>query len=189
MFVQFYGGDGSKDESFNITIFNATLNNTGHLVPDTNLETGDDQTFFDFTELSETQPVSWHQANFNNKILNISRTKNNTFFAMFQVTEFQQPKPDGYFYYAFKNEEDKYESLLYKSIDAGGHYSLMQGKAGLLKVNLAPLDNNPTADQINLTVFNTTLDNKGKFQSDDFIPHVKNRFNIPISSPWFADVY
>lgn len=189
IFVQVYGGDGSHKFKFNLTVYNAKYEG-GRIIPDKNLGDLNDETFFNFDDIDKALPASWYQSNFTDEILNISKTYNNTFFTAFEVLEFSEPKKEGYFYYAIQDAKDKYASILYKNSSlAGSTLTELENKMGLFKINFSPLNNEITdPNQINLTVFNNPVNNDGTYINENFLEHEDYNFNIPISSPWFADV-
>ncbi|MCK4238071.1 MAG: hypothetical protein KAX33_03050, partial [Candidatus Lokiarchaeota archaeon] len=78
--------------------------------------------------------------------------------------------------------------IFYKRIPLSESWIEQTGKNGLLKVNLAPLTNTPTPDQINLTVFGTPVNSSGIYHNQVFFPNENNQFHIPISSLWFNEV-
>ena len=142
----------------------------------------------DLTQLDLSQPVKWYQANFSNRILNISNTKNNTFFAVFHPIQYLQNQArTSYIYYANKEETDIYNSKLYKKLGTSS-WSELEGKSGCLKVNLAPISSNPNPAQINLTVLDQKVNASGLFEYTELIAPSNNQFSIPISSLWFSDI-
>ncbi len=193
LLIQYLGGSGTPQPSsrFQIRLYNAT-DYSGSLEPNMTLDSGLDQYQFDLTTKPVSYPAQWFQSNFSNILLDISRTANNTFFAVF----YSQNIAHGGFlgsnppcYYAVTNEqpEDQYKSILYK--DTGSGWAEMMGKNGLLRVNLSPLSYTPSPEQVNLTVLGTQINSSGKFSSSEFIEYDKRGYDISITSPWFAEVY
>lgn len=194
MFLQYWGGDaeGPWDYSeFTIRIYNATEDENGKLVPNETLDDYSQEILFDLTNEPLMQPARWYQSNYTNLMLNHTKTVNNTFFIVFQSIEFPFPgsfNPIAYMYYGYEQPDDLFKILFYKKIGLGGQWIKQNGTNGLFKINLAPLSDLPTADQVNLTVFNTPVNSSGFYYNSSFYPHKQNQFNIPISSPWFNEV-
>lgn len=191
IFLQYWGSTGGVDESqFSIRIYNTTISSNA-LVPDSPIDDSSDKTLFNLTGKAINQPARWYQSNFTNRILNISKTINNTFFAVFKSIEYPTLAgliPDAYMYYANEKPDDKYDLLFYKKSGLFGNWDSLEGKNGLLKVILAPISESPNANQINLTVFNTQINTSGFYENTTFIQHNNNKFLIPISSHWFGNV-
>ncbi len=190
MFIQYFGGEvggAPKQSKFSIRIYNATLN-AGNLIPNKTLDGAADQYSYDLTNLEYGQPVKWYQSNFTNIQLDISKTINNTFFAVFNAINVPNKAlltKTGFIFYANDQPDDQYDSVFLKT----SGWTKQTGKKALLKVNLAPLSNKPNPAQINLTVLNTPINATKVYYNNSFFPHQSNKFNIPISSPWFAEVY
>ncbi len=191
IFLQYWGSSSGMDESeFSIRVYNATslLNET---MPDETIDTPLDETIFNLTNKPLNQPAQWYQSNFTKQILNISKTFNNTFFAVFQSIKY--PNLAGYndeafISYGIEQSYEEFNSVFYKKNGLLGSWELLPEKNGLLKANFAPITNNPTPDQVNLSVFNTPIDSTGKYSNQSFFPHDQNEFFIPISSLWFNDI-
>lgn len=183
MFVQYPGGTGTagfeRASSFNITIYNCSSN----MEPESPIHDLDDETYFDLSDKVVSQPARWYQSNFTDLTLNTSKTYNNTFFTVFQSYEFPSgfTAIKGYIYYADILESD---NIFYEN---KGNWKEISGKNGLFKVGFSPIEPNPTAKQINLTVLSTQLDSN-VYENNTFFPHENNAFFIPISSPWFGEV-
>lgn len=193
MFIQYPGGILSvkKDSKFTIRIYNATIDEDSKIVPNETLDDAYDNFTFDLTNKQYQQPTRWYQANYTNVILNISKTVSNTFFAVFHAINVPSSgiiKKQGFIFYAFEEPNDQYENIFYKRIDPSPLWIEQTGKNSLLKVNLAPLTNTPTPDQINLTVFGTPVNSSGIYHNQAFFPNENNQFHIPISSLWFNEV-
>ncbi|NVM38677.1 MAG: hypothetical protein HWN81_24025, partial [Candidatus Lokiarchaeota archaeon] len=191
MLLQYWGsGSGIDKSEFSIRVYNAT-SFSNEIVPDKPIDKISDEVFFDLTDKPVNLPARWYYSNFTNLILNITKTVNNTFFAVFQSIEFPKLSgytDDAYIAYAMETSEDKYNILFYKKSSLSGKWNSLDGKNGLLKVNFAPISYSPTPDQINLTVFKTPLNSTGKFTNYTFFPHRNNEFLIPISSSWFSNI-
>ncbi|TFF95470.1 MAG: hypothetical protein EU547_07505, partial [Promethearchaeota archaeon] len=189
MFLQYPGGEynmGNKDSLFNITIYNSSEN----LTPDSPINTATDEIQFDLTDKIVSQPARWYQANFTERLLNISDTYNNTFFVVFESIKFPAGffgSPDAYIYYAQEEPTDEYEILFYNKNSGETTWNNLNGKNGMFKVGFVPIKANPTPNQINLTVFSTQIESK-LYENSTFFPHKENQFYIPISSPWFGEI-
>lgn len=193
MLIQYPGGGNlpSKDSKFTIRIYNATIDEDSKIVPNETLDDAYDNFTFDLTNKPYQQPARWYQANYTNVILNISKTVNNTFFAVFHVIDIAYGgfiEKQGFVFYAFEEPNDQYENIFYKRFPSSDSWIEQTGKNSLLKVNLAPLTNTPTPDQINLTVFGTPVNSSGIYHNQAFFPNENNQFHIPISSLWFNEV-
>lgn len=193
MFIQYPGGflPSIKDSKFTIRIYNATIDEDSKIVPNETLDDAYDNFTFDLTNKQYQQPARWYQANYTNVILNISKTVNNTFFAVFHAIDIAYGgyiEKQGFIFYAFEEPNDQYENIFYKRIPLSDSWIEQTGKNSLLKVNLAPLTNTPTPDQINLTVFDTPVNSSGIYHNQAFFPNENNQFHIPISSLWFNEV-
>ncbi len=194
MFVQYPGGKGTGggpsgpnqyQSSFNITIFNSSSNMT----PAFPIHDADDNINFNLSDKLVSQPARWYQSNFTDMFLNISETYNNTFFAVFQSIDF----PSGlggtvkaYMYYAEEQVSDEYDIRFLQKNESWNDTNL-EDKNGLFRVGFAPFPSNPSANQLNLSVFAEELDSN-IYIHDAFFPHEENEFSIPISSPWFGDI-
>ncbi|MFO8019680.1 MAG: hypothetical protein R6U96_13725 [Promethearchaeia archaeon] len=196
LFLQYWGGNNTfgsygnpSPSKFSINIYNSTLN-TSKIEPDSPINKSQDETIIDLTEKNLDQPARWYQANFSQRMLNISNTYNRTFFAVFESIDFPSwgvDAQDAYFYYANNQSGDEYNLRFYK--DSGSKvWSQQTGRNGMMKVNLDPLNKSPDPQQVNLTVFNTDVNNSGLYQNHTFYPHESNTFDIPIHSPWFSPV-
>ncbi|MGQ4873676.1 MAG: hypothetical protein ACP6IY_06320, partial [Promethearchaeia archaeon] len=188
-FLQYWGGNATFQQaqsSFSIRIYNATYN-VNRIIPDSPLDNeNSDEIIFNLTNKDINQPARWYQANYSNILLNISKTYNNTFFAVFRAI--QAPTYGNYyFYYANEQSDDKYDIIFYKKVQIGS-WTEITGKNGLLKVNLDPISYTPTASQINLTVFGKQVSDNGYYVNNTFFPNQYDEFKIPITSPWFANV-
>jgi len=193
MLIQYPGGHNvpSSPSKFTIRIYNATIDENSKIVPNETLDDAYDSFTFDLENEVYNQPAKWYQANYTNIILNISKTVNNTFFAVFHVIDIAHGgfvDKRGFIFYAFEEPNDQYENIFYKRISPNPLWIEQTGKNGLLKVNLAPLTNTPTPDQINLTVFGTPVNSSGICHNQAFFPNENNQFHIPISSLWFNEV-
>ncbi len=193
MLIQYPGGDLTFPlaSKFTIRIYNATIDEDSKIVPNETLDDVYDNFTFDLTNKQYQQPARWYQANYTNVILNISKTVNNTYFAVFHAINVPSTgfiKKQGFIFYAFEEPNDQYENIFYKRIPLNDSWIEQTGKNGLLKVNLAPLTNAPTPDQINLTVFGTPVNSSGIYHNQAFFPNENNQFHIPISSLWFNEV-
>jgi hypothetical protein len=189
-FIQIPGPQNTgNNHSFRLTIYNSTLNSSGVLIPDQPLHNSSDETLIDLTYSSEESlPAKWYQANFTNRKLDISKTKNNTFFTFFEVLSWKS-KYEGFYFYAYDSPEDKYESKLMKRISLDSNFTELTDTTGDFKLNLAPIYENPNANQINLTVCNDPVNENGLYKNISFLQSDQsNEFSIPISSLWFADV-
>ncbi|MFO8018713.1 MAG: hypothetical protein R6U96_08770, partial [Promethearchaeia archaeon] len=188
MFIQYWGSENVQhNQSFSISIFNATAN-SGSLRPDASLNQPSDDTLIDLSGQGRTSIIKWYQANFSNRILDISKTKNRTFFAVFKTLMYNMPNPqDSSFFSANKHPDDPYDSTLYEK-SGTGQWSKMEEKSGCLKVNLAPISSNPNPEQVNLTVFDQKVPESGFFEYDQLISPTNDRYNIPVSSLWFSDI-
>lgn len=198
MFIQYPGGTfiapgiGKTEQLsiFSIRIYNATYNET-KIIPDEPIDNIDeDKIVFNLTEKDHPQPARWYQSNFtSNNVLNISKTYNKTWFAVFNPLKipsgggFSSIQP--YYYYAEEKEDDVYDIVLYKN---NTNWNEQFGRNGMFKINFSPLEKNPNAKQMNISVFNTLLDINGVYFNNSYFPNDNNRFLIPISSPWFGDV-
>ena len=191
IFLQYWGSTGAADESeFSIRIYNTTISSNA-LVPDSPIDDSLDKTLFNLTGELVNQPARWYQSNFTNRILNISKTINNTFFAVFRSLKyptFVGSTPDSYMYFANEKLDDKYDILFYKKSGSFGVWNSLEGKNGMFKAILAPISESPNANQINLTVFNTQINASGFYENTTFIQHDDNKFLITVSSHWFGNV-
>lgn len=196
IFIQYPGGQGggggSQDSIFSISIFNGTKDSSDKIIPDTNITKTIDKTHFDLTEKNATQPAKWYEANFyNNRTLNISNTIENSFFAVFKSIKFPSGifgSPNAYVYYADETNDDLYNISFFEASGPEPSWSEIPEKNGMLKVNLAPLSNNPSPDEVNLTVFGDSVGEDFSYDHQEFIEHIDNQFDIPIASEWFAPV-
>ncbi|MFO8018804.1 MAG: hypothetical protein R6U96_09225, partial [Promethearchaeia archaeon] len=188
MFLQ-YAGSQQHNQSFSISLYNASVNNE-NLVPESSLNHFSDDNMIDMSNQNVSQPAKWHQANFSNRVLNISKTNNRTFFAVFEPLKYKvQPLEDSYIYYADTRPDDPYDTPIYKKQGTeSANWSRMAGKSGCLKVNLAPISSNPNPEQVNLTVFDQKVPESGFFEYDQLISPTNDRYNIPVSSLWFSDI-
>jgi len=191
MFLQYWGTSGGLDESeFSIRIYNTTIS-SNNLVPDSPIDDSLDETLFNLTRELVNQPARWYQSNFTNRILNISKTINNTFFVVFRSLKYPTLMgltPDSYIYYANEKLDDEYDLLFYMRSGSFGAWNSLNGKNGMLKTILAPISESPNANQINLTVFNTQINASGFYENTTFIQHDNNKFLITVSSHWFGNV-
>lgn len=189
-FLQYPGGrtpaGNIATSSFNITIYNCTSNE-----PDSPIHNlSEDQIQIDLSSADLQQPASWYTSNFSDRILNISKTYNRTFFAVFHTIDYPDfgfYTPNTFMYYAEKQKSDAYNMNAYLKLGNLGNWNIIENKTGLLKVNLAPINTTPSANEINLTVFNTLLD-ENYYENTTFFEHKKNEFFIPITSSWFGEV-
>ncbi|MGV9205006.1 MAG: hypothetical protein ACOC44_13415, partial [Promethearchaeia archaeon] len=107
LFLQYWGGEDpfgttTYDSKFSITIYNSTIQE-GEIRPDAKINKTQDETEIDLTNKELDQPAKWYQANFSQRLLNISRTYNNTFFGVFESIDFPTwnlGSQDAYVYYA-----------------------------------------------------------------------------------------
>ncbi|MFO7796602.1 MAG: hypothetical protein ACQERB_06750 [Promethearchaeati archaeon] len=194
IFLQYPGGTGpggfNADSTFKVTVYNSTKN-LGYLEPHVPIHQLEDEVNFDLSDKNVTQPAKWYQANFKNRILNISKTDNNTFFAVFQSLKYPSGifgSPGAYIYYAEEQKSDKYNITFYEKTSLFSSWDLIDQKNGMFKVNLAPLNTIAKPQEINLTVFNKPVKNDGIYNNGSFFPHLNNEFHVPIHSPWFGNV-
>jgi hypothetical protein len=190
IFLQYPGGtafSGQTDSTFNITVYNCST----EFKPEEALHNWTfDEIQFDLTSEYTSQPAQWYTSNFTDRVLNISDTYNRTFFAVFQSIDYPSTwfgDPISYMYYGEEKESDKYNLTSYKRT-GNGNWNPTGNRSGLLKVNLAPIDPNPFADEINLTVFNKQVNSTNLYTNNTFYEHQDDEFFIPISSPWFGDI-
>jgi hypothetical protein len=189
VFLQYPGGSSplsTEDSSFNITVYNSTIDGT----PGTAIHNiTEDDIHFDLTSEPTSQPAKWYTSNFTNRILNISKTYNKTFFAVFQTIDFPGSwfgDPPAYMYYAEKQESDPYNLSSYSKTNITD-WIFQPNKTGLLKVGFSPISTNPSSEEINITVFNEQVQ-MNSYEYNTFFEHQDNEFFIPISSPWFGEV-
>jgi len=189
MFIQIPGPKNTgQPHNCRITVYNATEDG-GEIVPDKALHEGSDETYWDMGQWDQTLPVRWYQANFTNRLLDISKTVNNTFFAVFEMLAWNaDSKYDGYFFYANDELGDLYESKLMRKNQGSTTFNELSGKTGTFKIRVAPLSTTPTPEQINLSVFNNPINSTGIYIDKNFRTPEDNEFDIPISSLWFAPV-
>ncbi|MBD3213129.1 MAG: hypothetical protein GF311_11025, partial [Candidatus Lokiarchaeota archaeon] len=194
IFLQYPGGKGpqgfQKDSSFSITVYNSTKE-SGILEPHYPIHQIEDDINFDLSDENVTQPAKWYQSDFDDRILNISKTHNNTFFAVFQSIEYPSGifgSPSAYIYYAEEQESDEYNIIFHEGSGSTSNWSIINHQNGMFKVNLAPLNDTPTPQEINLTVFDTQVNKNGLYLNNSFFPHINNEYYIPINSPWFGNI-
>jgi hypothetical protein len=201
MFIQYPGGyfefqgtanryNTTKPSEFSIRIYNATLDNS-RIIPDKPMDNfEEDEIFFNLTEYPHAQPARWYQSNFTtNNILNISKTFNNTWFAVFEPIIFPSggffPIMNPYYYYAEEELGDNYKINLLKNETSWGEIA---GKNGMFKINYSPIDINPNPEEINISVFDNPVDANGLYYHNSFLENENDEFIISINSPWFGNV-
>jgi len=140
MFIQIPGPRNTgQPHTFRITVYNAT-NSGGELAPHQALHEGSDQTLWEMIQWDQTQPVRWYQANFTNRLLDIGNTINNTFFAVFEMINWNaDSKYDGYYFYALDEPEDEYYSKLMRKNKGSTIFNELPGKTGTFKIRVAPI--------------------------------------------------